>query len=348
MNDRPVLSLSIGDPCGIGPEIAVHLASHPPAGVALLLCGDARVLARARPLAPGRASSAQEPQIPLVSGPDELRERGLSVGLDADSDAIGRATMPGDLPPLCRIDARAGAASHGWVRRGADLALSGAVAALVTGPIHKEAWGLAGVLEPGHTEALARWAGVERVVMLMAGGPLRVTLATIHVPLRTVPGRLTSLGILADLRIVAHDARTRLGLPAPRIAVCGVNPHAGEGGRFGDEDERIVRPAVVAARAEGIDASGPWPADACIPKAAAGAYDVVHALYHDQGLVAVKTIAPRRAVNVTLGLPYVRTSVDHGTAFDVAGAGVADPSSLEAAVALALEMAGRSSRFGSQ
>ena len=341
MNDLPVLSLSIGDPCGIGPEIAVRLASHPPPGVALLLCGDARVLDRARVHVSAGASAARTPPIPLVSGPDDLRARGLTVGLDAESDAFGRASMPGDLPPMGRIDARAGAACHGWVRRGADLALSGAVAALVTGPIQKEAWGLAGVLEPGHTEALARWAGVERVVMLIAGGPLRVTLATIHVPLRSVPGHLTTAGILADLRIVAHDARTRLGLPSPRIGVCGVNPHAGEGGRFGDEDERIVRPAVAAARAEGIDASGPWPADACIPKAAAGAYDVIHALYHDQGLVAVKTIAPRRAVNVTLGLPYVRTSVDHGTAFDVAGSGVADPSSLETAVAVALEMAGR-------
>ena len=340
MTHRPVLAVSLGDPCGIGPEIVAALASRPPPGVALLLCGDARALARVRP--------PDAPPIPVVSGPDELRARGLAVALDAEADAHGRASMPDALPPFARIDAGAGAASHGWVRRGAALAASGAVAALVTGPIHKEAWGLAGVVEPGHTEALARWAGVERVVMLLCGGPLRITLATIHVPLRTVPDRLTSIGLLADLRIVAHDARTRLGLPSPRIAVCGVNPHAGEGGRFGDEDERIVRPAVSAARAEGIDASGPWPADACIPKAAAGAYDLVHALYHDQGLPAVKTLAPRRAVNVTLGLPYVRTSVDHGTAFDVAGRGVADPSSLQTAIALALEMAERGARFGSQ
>lgn len=348
MSDRPVLCVTLGDPSGIGPELACALAARPPAGVALLLCGDARVLARAAAVLSGSVPSARTPPIPLVAGPDELRARGLSVGLDAASDALGRAAMPDTLPPTGLVDARAGAASHGWVRRGAELAGSGAVEALVTGPIHKEAWGLAGVVEPGHTDALARWAGVARVVMLMAGGPLRVTLATIHVPLRAVPDLLTTDGLLADLRIVARDAKGRLGLPAPRIAVCGLNPHAGEGGRFGDEDRRVVRPAVEAARAEGIDASGPWPADACLPKAAAGAYDLVHALYHDQGLVAVKTLAPRRAVNVTLGLPYVRTSVDHGTAFDVAGRGVADPSSLEAAVAFALRMTGRGPRSGSQ
>ncbi len=342
MTDRPVLALSIGDPCGIGPEIALALVARRRPGVALLLCGDARSIDRMRALHPAA------PPIPVVNGPDELRARDLAVGLDAQADASGRAAMADGLPPIGLVDGRAGAASHAWVRRGAELARCGAVTALVTGPIHKEAWGLAGVEEPGHTEALARWAGVERVVMLMTGGPLRVSLATIHVPLRTVPGRLTSLGLVADLRIVHRDARARLGLPSPRIAVCGLNPHAGEGGRFGDEDDRVVRPAVSAARAEGIDASGPWPADACIPKAAAGAYDVVHALYHDQGLVAVKTLAPRRAVNVTLGLPYVRTSVDHGTAFDVAGRGTADPSSLEAAVALALEMTGRRAPFGSQ
>jgi 4-hydroxythreonine-4-phosphate dehydrogenase len=226
------------------------------------------------------------------------------------------------------------------VLRGADLALEGAADALVTGPVHKGAWGLAGVPDPGHTEALARRSGAARVVMCLFGGGLRVALSTVHVALRAVPDLLTVDGIAADLAVLNEGLRRRFGVAAPRIGVCGLNPHAGEGGRFGDEDDRIVAPAVAAARRAGVDARGPFPADACLPRAAAGEFDAALAMYHDQGLAAVKTLAPRATVNATLGLPFVRTSVDHGTAFDRAGAGTATASSLRAACLAAVDMVG--------
>jgi 4-hydroxythreonine-4-phosphate dehydrogenase len=175
--------------------------------------------------------------------------------------------------------------------------------------------------------------------MLFVGGGLRVALATIHVALRDVPGLLTVAGLEADLALLDAELRSRMGVERPRIGVCGLNPHAGEGGRFGGEDEATIAPAVAAARARGIDATGPWPADACLPSAARGGFDAALAMYHDQALPAVKTLAPREAVNVTLGLPFVRTSVDHGTAFDRAGTGTADASSLFAAARLALSLA---------
>jgi 4-hydroxythreonine-4-phosphate dehydrogenase len=181
--------------------------------------------------------------------------------------------------------------------------------------------------------------------MLLVGGRLRTALATIHVPLREVPGLLREQDLLADLRLLAREVGRDFGIGRPRLAVCGLNPHAGEGGLLGAEDAEVIGPAVVRAQAEGIDAEGPLPADGCIPQAAQGRYDAVLAMYHDQALPAVKTLAPRTAVNVTLGLPFVRTSVDHGTALDVAGRGVANDSSLRAAVALALAcVAARSTR----
>jgi 4-hydroxythreonine-4-phosphate dehydrogenase len=333
---EPLVALSVGDPCGIGPEIALRLAAEGGTGARLLLLADRRVLARVASLVPGA------PDPPLV--PEARCEEAGPVALLAEADADGRRRMP-TLPPLGRVDAGAGAASHDWVLRGCDLARSGRVAALVTGPIHKQAWEAAGVREPGHTEALARRAGAPRVLMVLEGGGLRVALATIHVALRTVPGLLTEAGLVSDLVLLDAELRRRMGVARPRIAVCGLNPHAGEGGRFGDEEERTIAPAVRAARARGVDASGPWPADACLPRAARGEFDAALAMYHDQGLAAVKVLAPREAVNVTLGLPFVRTSVDHGTAFDKAGAGTATASSLRAAVAAAVAMsreAGRS------
>jgi 4-hydroxythreonine-4-phosphate dehydrogenase len=330
----PVVALSVGDPCGIGPEIALKALAEGGLPARVLLLADRRVLDRDAVLVPGA------PTVPLARSAADFVAGHLPVALDAAADADGRAHML-TLPPIGQIDAGAGAACHAWVMRGADLALAGTVAALVTGPIHKEAWGRAGIAAPGHTEALAERAGTARVVMLMTGGAMRVALSTIHVPLAQVPTLLSSAGILEDLRIVHRDLVRRFAVERPRIGVCGVNPHAGEGGRFGDEDARIVAPAVAAARREGIDAVGPLPADACLPMAAAGRFDVALAMYHDQGLAVVKTIAPRSCVNVTLGLPFIRTSVDHGTAFDRAGAGTATASSLRAAIECAITMARR-------
>ncbi len=319
------LALTLGDPAGIGPEICARWLCGAPAGLRVVVVGSAAALARAAgrlgplpALAPFAPASAARLQV-----------------LDPE------ATRAEDLPPPGAVDAEAGRLSHRWVLEGARLVLAGHAAALVTGPIHKEAWARAGVAEPGHTEALARAAGVRRVLMLLVGGRLRTALATIHVPLARVPGLITTSGLLADLTLLAQEVGRGFGPERPRLAVCGLNPHAGEGGLLGTEDAERIRPAVQMAQALGLDVHGPLPADACIPQAAAGAYDAVLAMYHDQALPAVKALAPRRAVNVTLGLPFVRTSVDHGTAFDLAGRGVASERSLVAAVALARRMVRR-------
>ena len=329
MTDRRlVIAVTAGDPLGIGPEITAKALARREGPAQWLVLGDARALER-----DGAGA------LPRVDGPEGLRRLGAPAGLDRASDDYARAVQPDALPAHGKVEAWAGKASHAWVLRGADLAISGAVDALVTGPIHKEAWHAAGVPSPGHTEVLAERAHAPRVVMMLAGERLRVALSTIHVALARVPGLLTVQGIAADLEVVDRDLRLRFGIAAPRIAVCGLNPHAGEGGLFGREEIEVIAPAVAAARRGGIDATGPWPADACLPRAAGGAYDAVLAMYHDQGLPVVKALSPRAAVNVTLGLPFVRTSVDHGTAFDVAGRGVADPGSLLAAIALATRLA---------
>jgi 4-hydroxythreonine-4-phosphate dehydrogenase len=329
--DLPLVALSVGDPNGIGPEIALKLVSEGGLPARVLLLGDARALDRDRAVVPGA------PPVPRVDGPEALARDGSPFGLLRSSDEAGRRAMR-SLPPRGTVDAGAGAASHAWVIEGCDLALAGRVRALVTGPIHKLAWQAAGIEAPGHTEALARRAGAERVLMLMVGGTLRVGLATIHVPLRAVPGLIDGGSIAEDLVLLDRELRGRFGIRRPRIGVCGLNPHAGEGGRFGDEERRTIEPAVRAARERGVEAVGPLPADACLPLAAAGELDAALAMYHDQGLPAVKTLAPRTAVNVTLGLPFVRTSVDHGTAFDRAGRGTATASSLRAALETAVSL----------
>jgi 4-hydroxythreonine-4-phosphate dehydrogenase len=245
------------------------------------------------------------------------------------------------LPEVGTIGAEAGHMSRTWVLEGARLALEGAVDGLVTGPIHKEAWRMAGAEHPGHTETLRDHAGVERVLMLLVGGRLRAALATIHTALRHVPAMLSTPELLADILLLHREIGRLFGPPRPRIAVTGLNPHAGEGGLFGREENEVIEPAVQAARGRGVDAYGPLPADGCIPAAVGGGWDAVLAMFHDQALPAVKAVAPRRGVNVTLGLPYLRTSVDHGTAFEIAGTGRAVASSLRAAIDLAVDALAR-------
>jgi 4-hydroxythreonine-4-phosphate dehydrogenase len=213
---------------------------------------------------------------------------------------------------------------------------------MVTAPISKETLHRSGFRHPGHTELLEEMAGEGRAVMMLVGGQLRVALATIHCALREVPDRLSVEGIREVLRVVDRDLVRRFGVPQPRIAVCGLNPHAGEGGRFGDEEERIIGPAVEAARRDQVDARGPLPADSLFGQAVRGDFDAVIGMYHDQALGPLKLHAFGRAVNVTLGLPLVRTSVDHGTAFEIAGKGVADIGSMVEAIRLAQELAERS------
>lgn len=225
-----------------------------------------------------------------------------------------------------------------WVVEGARRCLSGELAALVTAPISKKLLRDAGYRFEGHTELLAHVARTNRFAMMLVGGPLRVALATIHVPLSKVP-RLLSTARIAEVIELSHGVCKKFGIRRPRIGVAGLNPHAGEGGLLGDEERRIIAPAVRRAVRKGIHASGPWPADTLFHKAYQGDFDAVVAMYHDQGLAPLKMIAFDTGVNLTLGLPFVRTSPDHGTAFDIAGKGIAKPDSLIAAINLAAQLA---------
>ncbi len=319
----------MGDPAGIGPEICARLFAVRPGGQAALppciVVGDAGALFRAAaPLGLAVLS---------IDGPDDAAFAAEVIEVIQAGPAL-----PGDLP-FGRIDPRAGRAAYDAVALGARLAHERRVRALVTAPLHKEALHAAGIAHPGHTEILAELAGGADVRMMLFNDELRVVLATIHVPLSAVPALLTLPGELRSIRLAA-DAARRLGVATPRVAVAGLNPHAGEGGLFGREEIAVIQPAIERARAEGIDASGPWPGDTVFMRARAGEFDVVVAQYHDQGLIPVKYLGLDRGVNVTLGLPFIRTSVDHGTAFDIAGQGVADPSSLAEAVRQADRLAG--------
>jgi 4-hydroxythreonine-4-phosphate dehydrogenase len=314
VSGRPRLALTVGDPAGIGPEIVLRALGSP----------------------------ACPPADWVVYGPlAALTDRSRRFGLpDLAALAAGAVDIPGPPVPLGAVSAEGGRVAAAAVLAAVEDARFGAVAGIVTAPLHKESLRAAGHPWPGHTEMLAEAAGVSDVAMLFVGGGLRVALLTIHRSLRSVPDAITRLDTERVVRLV-HRELPRLGAKRRRIAVCGVNPHAGEHGLFGREDEDMLRPAVAALAQEGIDVSGPLPADTAFVRAARGEFDAVVAAYHDQGLVPVKLLAFGHAVNVTLGLPFVRTSVDHGTAFDIAAAGTADPGSLLAAMALAVELAPR-------
>ena len=331
----PVLALTMGDPCGIGPEIIVRAAAAGLGGPAVVI-GDVAVMRRAvaqcgllLPIAEvdeiGDAPAAPPGSLAVWQPPGLL-------------DGASPAHRLADLS-MGRVDARAGAAAARCIEAGARLALAGKVSALVTAPIHKEALSAAGVNFPGHTEMLQAAAGGVPVRMMLANKELRVVLVTIHVSLRRAIEALDFEAVLGTLRI-AHRAAASWGMTAPRIAVAGLNPHAGEGGLFGDEELRFITPAVAAARAEGIAASGPYAPDTVFMRARnapghPGEFDMVVAMTHDHGLIPVKYLGVAEGVNVTLGLPFVRTSPDHGTAFDIAGRGIADPASLLSAVSMA-------------
>ncbi len=329
---RPLV-LTQGDPAGIGPELALR-AWHSRTDIAC-------------------------PAFAVVGDPALLRSTARRMGLDVPlaevevEDAIAAfATAlpvcptgePGDATPG-RPDPRFAAGTIAAIDQSAALVHAGRAAAVVTNPIAKSVLYAAGFTHPGHTEYLATlaarlWAVPEpRPVMMIWSPDLAVVPATIHVPLRAVPDMLTESLIVETARIVHRDMQARFGLASPRIAVAGLNPHAGEGGALGAEDDAVVRPAVAVLRAEGIDARGPLPADTMFHARARAGYDVALCMYHDQALIPVKALAFDEGVNVTLGLPFVRTSPDHGTAFDIAGRGIARPDSLVAALRLARRLA---------
>lgn len=235
------------------------------------------------------------------------------------------------------LSGQAGQAAYDLIVRAVRDAEAGVVDAVATAPVNKEAFKLAGIPWAGHTDLLAHLTGAPRVAMMFHSDVLRVVLATVHIPLADVPRAITRDTMAATIRLVASEL-PRFGVPLPRIGVAGLNPHAGEHGLFGREELDAVAPAVEACRADGIDVSGPFPGDTVFVQATRGVFDVVIACYHDQGLIPVKLLAFGRAVNVTIGLPIIRTSVDHGTAFDIAGKGVADHGSMVAAVLLAAQL----------
>jgi 4-hydroxythreonine-4-phosphate dehydrogenase len=323
------LAVTMGDPAGIGPEIVVKaLGAMAPAARPLVVGDVARLAEVARRL-------GAQPPVRAVAAP-EARTGG--DGIDV--------LEVGALDPELRrgaVSAAAGAAAYGYVTTAIDLALARRIDGLVTAPLHKEALAAAGVPFPGHTEMLAHHAGGSEVAMMLATPDLRVVLVTIHEPLAAAIARLDQAMQRRAIRFAAEGARA-FGIARPRIAVAGVNPHAGEGGRFGREEIEIVAPAIAAARAEGFDVTGPLPGDAVFRQARAGRFDVVVAQYHDQGLIPIKLGGLADGVNVTLGLPFVRTSPDHGTAFDIADDFVADPASLAAAIATAGRLAAARNR----
>jgi 4-hydroxythreonine-4-phosphate dehydrogenase len=320
----------MGDPAGIGPEIVLKLLRRP-AGLPdrpLVVVGDRGCMeAAARQLGWRFTLSDWDPTHPLPA-------RG-AVFCQASPPGRRRVPRPG------HSGAASGRIAADAVLAAAALCNGGLVAGMVTAPINKDALRRAGVPFPGHTEWLAALSGSRSIAMLFAGERLRVVLATIHLPLSEVPRRLTAARIL-EVTTLAHAALIQdFGVRRPRIVVAGLNPHAGERGMLGGEDASRVAPAVRRARALGMDVTGPLPGDTVFRRALEGEFHLVVALYHDQGLGPIKTLEGFRAVNVTLGLPWVRTSVDHGTAEDIAGKGVASSEGLRAAVRLAAKMAGR-------
>ena len=320
---KPLL-VTMGDAAGIGPEIIAKAFAQGALGGCVVL-GDVEVMRRAgagmtaRIESPGDLAAVPPGCLPVLVPPD------LPAGLHR--------------LPLGAIDGRNGAAAARCIEEAVRLVQAGAGAAIVTAPIHKEALAAAGVPYPGHTEMLQALAAAQGsapppVRMMLANDELRVVLVTIHLALRQAIDAVTFDSVLQTLRI-AHAAAEAWGRPRPRMAVAGLNPHAGEGGLFGDEELRIIGPAVQAARAEGLDASGPYAPDTVFMRARRGEFDLVVAMTHDHGLIPVKYLGVEQGVNVTLGLPFVRTSPDHGTAFDIAGRGLADPASLVAALRMA-------------
>ena len=335
----PLVAITMGDPAGVGPEIAVKALS------------DERVLRACRPLMVGSAEVFAEAA--RIVG-----RRARVVALADPADALwgagqvnvveSVAAPPAELP-RGKVSAAAGAAGYHAIARAVELALAGTVAATVTGPIHKEALNLAGYRFAGQTEIYAHLTATRDYAMLLMAGALRVVHVSTHVSLREACERVTRQRVETVIRL-AHDAGRRLGIAAPRIGVAGLNPHAGDGGLFGSEERTQIVPAIEAARGAGMVVEGPLPADTLFPKANGGYYDLVVAMYHDQGHIPLKVVgftwdngagawSAVDGVNVTLGIPVIRVSVDHGTAFDVAGTGKASEASMIEAILCAARMA---------
>jgi 4-hydroxythreonine-4-phosphate dehydrogenase len=319
----PRIALTSGEPAGVGPEICLALARCE-LPCELICLGDRELLA------------------------ERARQCGITIELVPYERSSSRAHRPGILPvehhPLAapsipgKLDPRNAGYVLDLLDRATAGTLAGEFAAIVTAPVHKGVINDAGVPFTGHTEYLAERTGAARPVMMLAAGPMRVALATTHLPLKAVSAAITPESLTQILRILDRDLTKWWGIPTPRIGVCGLNPHAGEGGHLGDEEIRVIQPTLARLAMDGIRVTGPMPADTAFVPQKLPEFDAVLAMYHDQGLPVIKHAAFDRAVNITLGLPILRTSVDHGTALDIAGTGRADARSLIEAVKLAIEL----------
>ncbi|MBW1851820.1 MAG: 4-hydroxythreonine-4-phosphate dehydrogenase PdxA [Deltaproteobacteria bacterium] len=315
MSDIPLIGITMGDPAGIGPEIIVKALADKEiyAFCQPLVLGDPEVLSSTLPMA------AQEMSLNTLTTPSESN-------LKSDTIRPGKPTVEG------------GKAMVKYIFRAVEMIQKGKLGAMVTCPISKVLMHQAGYPYDGHTQLISHLTNTDEYIMMLAGKRLRVALVTIHRPLKEVPAILNTDMVYKTITITARALHKDFGLENPRLAVAALNPHAGESGLFGSEEEAIITPAINKAKKEGYNLVGPLPADTLFYKAASGQFDAVVAMYHDQGLIPLKLLHFSDAVNVTLGLPIVRTSVDHGTAYDIAGTGMADASSLKAAIKLAATM----------
>ena len=330
--DQPVLGLTLGDPAGIGPEICLRALRAPAVlkhGVPVLF-GDAAVLERVT-----RATGIPSAKCPTISISELAKISRINRPLIVDCAAIAAAKIkPGKISAAC------GRAASIYIERAIQAALAGKIDGVVTAPIHKESLNRAGVTFPGHTEIFTALTKARRTCMMLYSDKLTVSMATTHIGYAEVPRKLSTRRVLDVIGLTAGALR-RLRRREPRLGVCGLNPHAGEHGLFGNrEEEKFITPAVAQARKKGMRVTGPLVPDAAFTTAQRGKYDAIVTLYHDQGHIPFKMLAFDTGVNITLGLPIVRTSVDHGTAFDIAWQGKADPASLFSAIRVAAELCG--------
>lgn len=329
MAKYPVIGITMGDPAGIGPEIIVKtlLESEIQKICRPVVIGDARVIEN---ILAACNLSGEVKKIDNISGPPPGKN---SVEIIDLNNIVVSGLKPGLPSKVC------GSAAVEYIKKAGELALSKKIDAITTAPINKEVINAAGYKYPGHTEMLAELSGTKDFGLMMVGGGLKVILVTTHMALKDVPGHIKKGSVLRTIRL-AHKAMGYFDNHVPRIAVAALNPHAGEGRLFGTEEWDEIMPAILESRGEGMDVSDPLPADTLFYKTKEGYYDIVVAMYHDQGLIPIKLLAFGKAVNVTIGLPFIRTSVDHGTAYDIAGKNCADPGSLIEAIKMAVEMVG--------
>lgn len=337
----PLLGITMGDPAGVGPEIIARA------------CGEGTVRETSRPIVIGSAETMAE-ALALIGSTMRLHtvtDVGACGWRDRDLEVLDLGNVDMPALPRGRVSAAAGRAAYEYIARAVELARARRIDAIVTAPVNKEALAAAGVPHSGHTEILAELSNTRDYAMLLMGRELRVIHVTTHVALRRVPDLVTRERVLTTIRL-AERTMEGLGRPHPRIAVAGLNPHAGEDGLFGDEEQTAILPAIEAARAQGLAVVGPFPADTLFSRARGGEFDIVVAMYHDQSHIPVKTLgfeydegANRwtglSGVNVTVGLPFLRVSVDHGTAFDRAWKGTANPESMVEAIEVAVRMLAR-------